>query len=114
MANPTEWTEPTRTRGIVGEITIEANATVTPVLPLVRAYNGGAAARDLTLPIDASLDGFHMTIKNAGETNDLVLKDDASSPSTLLTLAPGDMCEVYWAATGDPIALPTYIEPTEG
>lgn len=113
MANQTEWTEPTRTRGLVGSFEIEANATVTPVLPMVRAYDGGAAARDLTFPIDADLDGYHMTIKNAGE-NDLVLKDDASSPATLLTLAPGDMCEVYWEATGAPLALPTYIEPTGG
>ena len=114
MANQTEWTEPTRIRGIIAAIEIEANVTVTPVLPLVRAYDGGAAARDLTLPIDASLDGYHMTIKNAGETNNLVLKDDAESPATLLTLAPGDMCECYWSATGAPIALPTYIEPTGG
>lgn len=112
MSNQTEWTVPTRIRGIIDAIDIEANITVEPVLPMVRAYDGGAAARNLTFPIDADLDGYHMTIKNAGDTNNLVLLDDAESPATLLTLAPGDMCEVYWAATGTPIALPTYIEPT--
>lgn len=105
MSNQTEWTVPTRIRGIAGAQEIDGDVTIAPELPLIRAIDGGGAARDITLPIDPDNDGFVMWIHNEGATHNLVLLDDDTVPNTLATLTPGDTALVVWAPTGQPVAI---------
>lgn len=55
--------------------------------PHWQILDGGASDRNVDLPAEADNDGNFFHMRNAGSTNNLVVRDDAAA--TIVTLAPG-------------------------
>jgi hypothetical protein len=84
----------------VETLTISATTTLTAQSAVMLFIDGGAASRDVGLPVDADLVGAVQFIKNTGTTNNLVVK---YSSTTVATLAPGE-----WAIFGTVTGLVWY------
>lgn len=78
--------------------TISGSKTLDTTEPHFQKIDGGAADRNVDLVAESvGIDGFWFWIRNAGATNNLLVRDD--TPTTLETLTPGDTCLVVCDGT---------------
>lgn len=82
--------------GGVESKTLSGNLTLTDKDSLFLFVDGGAAARDITLPSLKSGRIYH--IKNTGSTYNLVVKDQVAS--TIATLTPGQKAFIVCDGVG--------------
>ena len=82
--------------------TISANATFDAQTATVSVINGGAADRDVTAVAAVEIPGMLKFFKNAGTSNNLVIKDSAST--VLATLTPGQYCLIAYGAAWHVVA----------
>lgn len=86
--------------------TVSATVTLAAQSAMIQLINGGAASRDVALPVDAALAGGMQLIKNTGATNNLVVKYGAT---TIATLAPSE-----WAICSSVTGLIWYAATVSG